>query len=148
MKTELESKLEELRYLRSQYESDKLKALEDLKSVHAQQIKQLESSQGVSSEELVAQRKTLESEFQIKIDEMTQSLKDSNEEKLKLTTDYDAKLAKAQAFYDNELQAIKEAGAASDNDQIAALKEAAEKMKKDHIFEVSGLFITTLFSHS
>ena len=140
MKSELELKLQLLDTLHIKYDKDKEHALQKLQYEHKHELDQLRKTLE-SKENDSAQNHELQREHSQEIEALSKQIAVIQEEKAQQGLDFEDKLKKAQAFYENELRVLKELKSADEKDQILALQEAAEMTRKDFEFRVS-VFIT------
>ena len=138
-KKEFEEKVLLLDKLKDEYERDKQKAIEELTEKHRRELEEALSSTEGSQKELLEAKEALERKFESEMQDLRDQLEKSDTEKKTLVEDYEGKLSKAQAFYENELEALKNAQNATATEQLEKLQEQYDKLKKDFSFQVGTL---------
>ena len=134
LKRDFDLKVQSIETLREQYEKDKRVIIEELTEKHRQELQNvLESQQGKEGDLLKAKR-ALEKQYETQLQELQDKLAQVSDAKDTACREYDEKLAKAQAFYENELEALRKSHSADAEERLQALREQHEKMKEDFAF--------------
>ncbi|XP_064602582.1 protein FAM184A-like [Liolophura sinensis] len=139
MKRDFEEQLQKFSDLKFDVESNQRQCIEELQKQHEQELLQLrETCQGKATD-FDSERLKLEELHKhniLKLEEQYEALKS---EKSKMMEDYEGKLSKAKAFYENELSVFKNAQSSSFEKELEALRLEQSKMKKDFAFQESEL---------
>uniref|UniRef100_A0A8C1GF83 Zgc:85722 n=1 Tax=Cyprinus carpio TaxID=7962 RepID=A0A8C1GF83_CYPCA len=107
MRHEFEEKLRSFSQVQAQFEQEKWRALEELKSVHRQEVQELlESQQNQSASSSVEQEK-LADLHRTELESLMERVEELTQSKVRLVEEYEAKLSKAQGFYERELEAMR-----------------------------------------
>uniref|UniRef100_A0A8C1BY50 Family with sequence similarity 184 member Aa n=1 Tax=Cyprinus carpio carpio TaxID=630221 RepID=A0A8C1BY50_CYPCA len=107
MRHEFEEKLRSFSQVQAQFEQEKWRALEELKSVHRQEVQELlESQQNQSASSSVEQEKLAEL-HRTELESLMERVEELTQSKVRLVEEYEAKLSKAQGFYERELEAMR-----------------------------------------
>uniref|UniRef100_A0A8C2E0C1 Zgc:85722 n=1 Tax=Cyprinus carpio TaxID=7962 RepID=A0A8C2E0C1_CYPCA len=107
MRHEFEEKLRSFSQVQAQFEQEKRRALEELKSVHRQEVQELlESQQNQSASSSLEQEKLAEL-HRTELESLMERVEELTQDKVRLVEEYEAKLSKAQGFYERELEAMR-----------------------------------------
>uniref|UniRef100_H2SZC0 Family with sequence similarity 184 member A n=1 Tax=Takifugu rubripes TaxID=31033 RepID=H2SZC0_TAKRU len=105
MRRSFEEKLRTFSQAQNQFEQEKKGALEELKAQHRQEIQDLlRSHQSQNANYSKDQEKLVQLH---KAEVLKQRMEELKQDKKRLVEEYEAKLSKAQAFYERELEAMK-----------------------------------------
>uniref|UniRef100_A0A4X2M9P2 Family with sequence similarity 184 member A n=1 Tax=Vombatus ursinus TaxID=29139 RepID=A0A4X2M9P2_VOMUR len=107
IRKKFEEKLESFSQLQVQFEKDKLRALDNLKAEHIQEIQELLQTQECHSASLSKGQEKVEELHRIEVEGLNKKLEELKLERKKLIEDYEGKLSKAQSFYEHELDTLK-----------------------------------------
>ncbi|KAK1793134.1 hypothetical protein P4O66_011540, partial [Electrophorus voltai] len=138
MRRDFEEKLRTFTQTQAQFEQDKQRALDELRSAHRQELQELlegrQPGQGATcwpDQEKLAelQRGELEALME-RVEELTQG-------KVQLVEDYEAKLCKAQAFYERELEAMRRAQQLTTENLLAWKRTEVELRKEFQVQEMA-----------
>ncbi|KAK2175048.1 hypothetical protein NP493_756g02026 [Ridgeia piscesae] len=130
MKKDFEEKLQMIDSLRSEYDLDKANALESLRAEHRHELEQVHLSQVEQASDLSDVKRHLEEMYERDVTQLKQRLEEVEQSKRTLTEEYDAKMAKAKAFYEKELEAMKNSQDSDRQKEMQELEERFKKMKK------------------
>uniref|UniRef100_A0A7N8X4V5 Uncharacterized LOC113127602 n=1 Tax=Mastacembelus armatus TaxID=205130 RepID=A0A7N8X4V5_9TELE len=107
MRRDFEEKLRAFSQAQAQFEAEKRRALEELRATHRQEVEELlnnQQNQSVSSTE--DQEKLAELHRQ-EVEALMERVEELTKDKVRLVEEYEAKLAKAQEYYERELEAMR-----------------------------------------
>ncbi|XP_073483267.1 protein FAM184A isoform X4 [Aquarana catesbeiana] len=102
-----EERIRSFMQLQVQFEKDKRAALEELRASHRIEMQDLLKAQHNQHATINKGQETLEEMHRLQVEDLNKKLEDLRLERKKLHEDYEAKLSKAQAFYEHELEALK-----------------------------------------
>lgn len=105
--------------------------LQEVEIKHAQELEQLRSFQRNQDTEWLNQCAVIEEKYSDEIRQLKEKLEASHVERLKMEEDYVEKLAKAQAFYEQELKALQQSETSSFEGELNALRVQQEKLRND-----------------
>ena len=125
-KKQFEERLKDFQATRKLLEEDRDKAVEQLSSKHHVEIDQLMKAHRVRYDEVVKEKQKLEKEFQQKLALAESSGDVAAEERRRIESEYQEKMDKLKAFYENELAASR---AMQETSNGAQLKEWENKEK-------------------
>lgn len=130
-KKKFEKQLEQFEEWKQNVDSEKEKALSDMKKAHEAEMVELQTFQRSQNTDWLDECGKVEDKFKEQITELKSQLENLHLEKTKSAEEYEAKLAKAQAFYENELAALKHSQMSMADNSSKVLLEEQEKLKKD-----------------
>ena len=133
-KKEFESRLSMLEMLKSQLEGDKEAALSSLRDKHQQELNELRQSRNADSDNVSAARDEIERKSRAELERLQSDIARLSSEKKQLAEEHDAKMVKAQAFYDKELEALRNSQNTSHQEQFTLLQTQYEELKRDGKF--------------
>lgn len=107
MRRSFEDKLRSFGSAQSQFEQEKKAALEELKSEHRQEIQELLRSHQSQNANYSKDQEKLVQLHKAEVDSLSERVEELKQDKKRLVEEYEAKLSKAQAFYERELEAMK-----------------------------------------
>ena len=137
-KKEFQERLQVLDTLKEKLEQEKREALEAQRQQHQQELEALSSSLQ-STSDLSAEQQRLQEQYKAEIEKLTQNCQDLTDEQKKLSEEHEAKMSKAQAFFEKELQALRDSQNSSSNETLQQLQEEHQKLIKDFAYEKSVL---------
>ncbi|XP_051881434.1 protein FAM184A isoform X3 [Pristis pectinata] len=115
IKDSFEDKLQQFMRLESQFDLDKQETLEELRAAHKLEIQNLLKSHQIQQETSDKQQEKLHQMLRAEL----VSMKNKNEElvleKQKVVEEFEAKLSKTQAFYEHEIEALKQSQQTSES---------------------------------
>uniref|UniRef100_A0A8C4EBG0 Family with sequence similarity 184 member Ab n=1 Tax=Dicentrarchus labrax TaxID=13489 RepID=A0A8C4EBG0_DICLA len=107
MRRSFEEKLRTFSQAQTQFEQEKRAALEELKAQHRQEIQELLRSHQSQNANYSKDQEKLGQLHKAEVDSLTERVEELKQDKKRLVEEYEAKLSKAQAFYERELEAMK-----------------------------------------
>uniref|UniRef100_A0A3Q1IZX3 Protein FAM184A/B N-terminal domain-containing protein n=1 Tax=Anabas testudineus TaxID=64144 RepID=A0A3Q1IZX3_ANATE len=107
MRRSFEDKLRTFSQAQTQFEQEKKTALEELKAQHRQEIQELLRSHQSQNANYSKDQEKLGQLHKAEVDSLTERVEELKQDKKRLVEEYEAKLSKAQAFYERELEAMK-----------------------------------------
>uniref|UniRef100_A0A3Q3WQ44 Protein FAM184A/B N-terminal domain-containing protein n=1 Tax=Mola mola TaxID=94237 RepID=A0A3Q3WQ44_MOLML len=107
MRRSFEEKLRTFSQAQNQFEQEKKVALEELKAQHRQEIQELLRSHQSQNANYSKDQEKLGQLHKAEVDSLTERVEELKQDKKRLVEEYEAKLSKAQAFYERELEAMK-----------------------------------------
>nr|XP_057920297.1 protein FAM184A isoform X2 [Doryrhamphus excisus]XP_057920313.1 protein FAM184A isoform X2 [Doryrhamphus excisus] len=107
MRRSFEEKLRTFGTAQSQFEQEKKAALEELKAQHRQEIQELLRSHQSQNANYSKDQEKLGQLHKAEVDSLAERVEELKQDKKRLVDEYEAKLSKAQAFYERELEAMK-----------------------------------------
>ncbi|XP_074521022.1 protein FAM184A isoform X1 [Halichoeres trimaculatus] len=108
MRRDFEEKLRSFSSSQAQFEAEKRRALEEMRTTHRQEVEELlnkQHNQSASSTE--DQEKLAELHRQEQVEALMERVEELTKDKVRLVEEYEAKLAKAQEYYERELEAMR-----------------------------------------
>ncbi|XP_033756582.1 protein FAM184A-like [Pecten maximus] len=130
-KKRFDNQLEQFEEWKKNVDSEKEQALSDMKKAHEEEMDQLRTFHRSQNTDWLNECAKIEDKFKGQIEDLKTQLDNLNVEKAKSAEEYEAKLAKAQAFYEKELAALKQSQNSFHESSSKELLEEREKMKKD-----------------
>ncbi|XP_060076587.1 protein FAM184A-like [Ylistrum balloti] len=130
-KKRFDKQLELFEEWKQNVDSEKEQALSDMKKAHQVEMDELRSFQRSQNTDWLNECAKVEDKFKGQIEELKTQLDSLNVEKAKSAEEYEAKLVKAQAFYEKELAALKQSQLSLHENSSKILLEEQEKMKKE-----------------
>uniref|UniRef100_A0AAX7VGI9 Protein FAM184A/B N-terminal domain-containing protein n=1 Tax=Astatotilapia calliptera TaxID=8154 RepID=A0AAX7VGI9_ASTCA len=107
MRRSFEEKLRTFSQAQAQFEQEKRATLEELKAEHRQEIQELLRSHQSQNANYSKDQEKLVQLHKAEVDSLTERVEELKQDKKRLVEEYEAKLSKAQAFYERELEAMK-----------------------------------------
>ncbi|XP_068609853.1 protein FAM184A [Brachionichthys hirsutus] len=107
MRRSFEEKLRTFGQAQNQFEQEKRAALEELKAQHRQEIQELLRSHQSQNANYSKDQEKLGQLHKAEVESLTERVEELKKDKKRLVEEYEAKLSKAQAFYERELEAMK-----------------------------------------
>ncbi|XP_076435119.1 protein FAM184A-like [Babylonia areolata] len=130
-KREFEEHLQAFEAWKLQTEAEHAAALQKMETLYVKEMDQLRSFQRSQDSDWLNQCAQIEEKFKADLTALEERLAASQAEKLKMEEDYSQKLEKAQAFYEKELQVLKQNQNSSFEEELSRLREQQEKLKQD-----------------
>ncbi|TRY74236.1 hypothetical protein DNTS_004491 [Danionella cerebrum] len=138
MRHEFEEKLRSFSQVQVQFEKEKRRALDELKSVHQQEVHEiLESQQNQSVSSSMEQEKLAEL-HRTELESLMERVEDLTQDKVRLVEEYEAKLIKAQGFYERELEAMRRTQQLT-TENLLAWKRTEVELRKDFQMQEAAL---------
>ncbi|XP_013402625.1 protein FAM184A-like [Lingula anatina] len=135
IKKHFEEQLSKFDQVKADFESNQRTALENLKKVHAKELEDLRNAQSSQQSDLSKERERLEQLYSQQIDQLKGQIEELNGDKKKIADDYEDKLSKAKAFYDKELDVLRNAQNSDMESRISDLLAQQNKIKKDFAYQ-------------
>ncbi|CAB1435067.1 unnamed protein product, partial [Pleuronectes platessa] len=107
MRRSFEEKLRTFSQAQAQFEQEKKAALEELKGQHRQEIQELLINHQSHNANYSKDQEKLGQLHKAEVDSLAERVEELKQDKKRLVEEYEAKLSKAQAFYERELEAMK-----------------------------------------
>ncbi|XP_070541260.1 LOW QUALITY PROTEIN: protein FAM184A-like [Ptychodera flava] len=108
VKKDFEAKLKHFEDMQTRYDKDKQAVIEDMRKAHAKEIDELLRAQHMQHSDLSGEKAKLEQRYRDEITQLQGKYEQLMTDKNQLCEDYEAKLSKAQAFYEKELAVLRE----------------------------------------
>uniref|UniRef100_A0A8C2DT60 Family with sequence similarity 184 member A n=1 Tax=Cyprinus carpio TaxID=7962 RepID=A0A8C2DT60_CYPCA len=137
MRRSFEEKLRSFGQLQSQFEQEKQQALEELRAAHRQEVQELLRSHQSQNANYSKDQEKLGQLHKAEVDSLTERVEELKQDKKRLVEEYEAKLNKAQAFYERELEAMKRTQQMTAENLLAWKKTEAELRKEFQVQEAA-----------
>uniref|UniRef100_A0AAX7V9F4 Protein FAM184A/B N-terminal domain-containing protein n=1 Tax=Astatotilapia calliptera TaxID=8154 RepID=A0AAX7V9F4_ASTCA len=128
MRRDFEEKLRSFSQAQAQFEAEKRRALEELRTTHRQEVEELLNNQRNQS--------ASSTEDQEKLAELHRQ-EELTKDKVRLVEEYEAKLAKAQEYYERELEAMRRTHQLTTENLLAWKRTEVELRKEFQAQEVA-----------
>jgi len=138
-KKDFEEKLKQFEVWKSGLNDDNEKLLNELRSAHEKEIEDVRSHFRDQNNDWLNEVKKVEDRFKGDLENLNLKFKELEESKVKMAEEYEAKLAKAQLFYEKELEAVMKHNNISQDEANRLLMEEKEKLKKDFAVQQNEL---------
>ncbi|XP_051912845.1 protein FAM184A-like isoform X1 [Hippocampus zosterae] len=106
MRRDFEEKLRAFSQAQAQFEADKRRALEELRSNHRHEVEELLNNQQNQSATSTEDQEKLAELHRQEVESLMERLEELTKDKVRVVEEYEAKLAKAQEYYERELEAM------------------------------------------
>lgn len=130
-KKDFEEKLKQFEVWKAGLNDEHEERLNALKSAHEKEIEDIRNSFKDQNNDFLNEVKKVEEKYKGDIESLHLKYKELEESKIKMADDYEAKLSKAQLFYEKELEAVMKQNNISQDEANRLLMEEKEKMKKE-----------------
>ncbi|XP_039603584.1 protein FAM184A isoform X3 [Polypterus senegalus] len=130
MRRSFEEKLRSFSQIHAQSEQDKRVAVEELRVTHQQEIQDMLRSHQTQNASFNKDQEKLSLFHKAEVDALNERVEELKIEKKKLVEEYEAKLSKAQVFYERELEAMKRTQQLTAENLLAWKKTEAELRKE------------------
>ncbi|XP_066533877.1 protein FAM184A [Hoplias malabaricus] len=130
MRRSFEEKLRSFGQVQAQFEQEKRQALEELRTTHRQEIQELLRSHQSQNANYSKDQEKLGQLHKQEVEALTERVEELKQDKKRLVEEYEAKLNKAQAFYERELEAMKRTQQMTAENLLAWKKTEAELRKE------------------
>ncbi|KAG7234444.1 hypothetical protein INR49_004778 [Caranx melampygus] len=107
MRRDFEEKLRAFSHAQAQFEADKRRALEELRTTHRQEVEELLNNQQNQSASSTEDQEKLAELHRQEVEALMERVEELTKDKVRLVEEYEAKLAKAQEYYERELEAMR-----------------------------------------
>ncbi|XP_012685130.2 protein FAM184A isoform X2 [Clupea harengus] len=126
MRRNFEEKLRSFGQSQGQFEQDKRQSLEEVRSSHRQEIQDMLRSHQSHNHNYSKDQEKLGQLHKTEVEALSERVDDLKQDKKRLVDEYEAKLTKAQAFYERELEAMKRTQQLTADNLLAWKKTEAE----------------------
>uniref|UniRef100_A0A8C9RST9 Family with sequence similarity 184 member A n=1 Tax=Scleropages formosus TaxID=113540 RepID=A0A8C9RST9_SCLFO len=130
MRRSFEDKLRSFGQAQAQWEQEKRQALEELRAAHRQEVQELLRSHQSQNASHSKDQEKLGQLHKAEVEALTERVEELKQDKKRLVEEYEAKLSKAQAFYERELEAMKRTQQLTAENLLAWKKTEAELRKE------------------
>lgn len=107
MRRDFEEKLRTFGQAQAQFEQEKRRAVDELRANHRQEIQELIRSQQNQSASSTVDQEKLAELHRAEVEGLMEQVEELTKDKLRLVEEYEAKLTKAQGYYERELEAMR-----------------------------------------
>ncbi|XP_056227065.1 protein FAM184A [Seriola aureovittata] len=107
MRRDFEEKLRAFSQAQAQFEAEKRRALEELRSTHRQEVEELLNNQQNQSATSTEDQEKLAELHRQEVEALMERVEELTKDKVRLVEEYEAKLGKAQEYYERELEAMR-----------------------------------------
>ncbi|KAG5277028.1 hypothetical protein AALO_G00112690 [Alosa alosa] len=126
MRRNFEEKLRTFSQAQTQFEQEKRQALEELRASHRQEVQDMLRSHQSQNQNYSKDQEKLGQLHKAEVEALSERVDDLKQDKKRLVDEYEAKLNKAQAFYERELEAMKRTQQLTAENLMAWKKTEAE----------------------
>uniref|UniRef100_A0A4W4ESZ2 Protein FAM184A/B N-terminal domain-containing protein n=1 Tax=Electrophorus electricus TaxID=8005 RepID=A0A4W4ESZ2_ELEEL len=126
MRRSFEEKMRAFAQVQTQFEQEKRQALEELRTAHRQEVQELLRSHQSQNASFSKDQEKLGQLHKQEVEALTERVEELKQDKKRLVEEYEAKLSKAQAFYERELEAMKRTQQMTADNLLAWKKTEAE----------------------
>uniref|UniRef100_A0A8C9Y615 Family with sequence similarity 184 member A n=1 Tax=Sander lucioperca TaxID=283035 RepID=A0A8C9Y615_SANLU len=130
MRRSFEEKLRTFSQAQTQFEQEKRAALEELKAQHRQEVQELLRSHQSQNANYSKDQEKLGQLHKAEVESLTERVEELKQDKKRLVDEYEAKLSKAQAFYERELEAMKRTQQLT-ADNLLAWKRTESELRRE-----------------
>ncbi|XP_031686394.1 protein FAM184A isoform X1 [Oncorhynchus kisutch] len=107
MRRDFEEKLRSFGQAQAQFEQDKRRAIDELRTTHRQEVQELLHSQQNQSANSTVDQEKLAELHRAEVEALMERVEELTKGKVHLVEEYEAKLTKAQGYYERELEAMR-----------------------------------------
>ncbi|CAB1331349.1 unnamed protein product [Coregonus sp. 'balchen'] len=107
MRRDFEEKLRSFGQAQAQFEQDKRRAIDELRAAHRQEVQELLHSQQNQSANSTVDQEKLAELHRAEVEALMERVEELTKGKVRLVEEYEAKLTKAQGYYERELEAMR-----------------------------------------
>ncbi|XP_068575959.1 protein FAM184A-like isoform X2 [Cebidichthys violaceus] len=107
MRRDFEEKLRAFSQTQAQFEADKRRALEELRATHRHEVEELLNNQQNQSATSTEDQEKLAELHRQEVEALMERVEEITRDKVRLVEEYEAKLGKAQEYYERELEAMR-----------------------------------------
>uniref|UniRef100_A0A8B9KRC5 Family with sequence similarity 184 member A n=1 Tax=Astyanax mexicanus TaxID=7994 RepID=A0A8B9KRC5_ASTMX len=130
MRRSFEEKLRSFGQVQAQFEQEKRQALEELRTSHRQEVQEMLRSHQSQNANYSKDQEKLGQLHKQEVEALSERVEELKQDKKRLVEEYEAKLNKAQAFYERELEAMKRTQQMTAENLLAWKKTEAELRKE------------------
>ncbi len=138
MRHEFEEKLRSFSHVQAQFDQEKRRALDEIKSVHCQEVQELLESQHNQSASSSLEQEKLTELHHTELESLMERMEKLTQDKVRLGEEYEAKLRKAQGFYERELEAMRRTQQLT-TENLLAWKRTEVELRKEFQVQESAL---------
>ncbi|XP_062379570.1 protein FAM184A [Sardina pilchardus] len=138
MRHDFEEKLRAFGLVQAQFEQEKRRAVEDLKSTHRHEVQDLLQSQQNQTASSTMDQEKLAELHRAEVEDLMERAEELTQEKVRLVEEYEAKLTKAQAFYERELEAMRRTQQLT-TENLLAWKRTEVELRKEFQLQEAAL---------
>lgn len=135
MRHEFEEKLRSFSQVQAQFEQEKRRAMDELKSSHRLEVEELLESQENQSVSSSMEQEKLAELHRTELESLMERVEELMQDKVRLVEEYEAKLSKAQAFYERELEAMRRTQQLTTENLLAWKRTEVELRKEFQVQE-------------
>ncbi|XP_030644009.1 protein FAM184A [Chanos chanos] len=137
MRHDFEEKLRSFGQMQAQFEQEKRRALDELKSVHRQEVQELLQNQQSQSASSSMDQEKLAELHRAEVESLMEQVEELTQDKVRLVEEYEAKLTKAQVFYERELEAMSRTQQLTTENLLAWKRTEVELRKEFQVQEAA-----------
>ncbi|AWP20363.1 putative protein FAM184A-like [Scophthalmus maximus] len=130
MRRSFEEKLRTFSQAQAQFEQEKRAVLEELKAQHRQEVQELLRSHQSQNADYSKDQEKLGQLHKAEVESLSERVEELKQDKKRLVEEYEAKLIKAQAFYERELEAMKRTQQLT-ADNLLAWKRTESELRRE-----------------
>ncbi|XP_041716567.1 protein FAM184A-like isoform X3 [Coregonus clupeaformis] len=138
MRRSFEEKLRSFGTAQAQFEQEKKLALEELKANHRQEVSELLRSHQSQNQNYSKDQEKLGQLHKAEVESLSERVEEVKGDKKRLVEEYEAKLNKAQAFYERELEAMKRTQQLT-ADNLQAWKKTEAELRREFQMQEAAL---------
>ncbi|XP_012692211.1 protein FAM184A isoform X2 [Clupea harengus] len=138
MRHDFEEKLRAFGQVQAQFEQEKRRSIEELKATHRQEVQELLQSQQNQTASSSLNQEKLAELHRAEVEELMERVEELTQEKVRLMEEYEAKLTKAQAFYERELEAMRRTQQLT-SENLLAWKRTEVELRKEFQLQEAAL---------
>ncbi|XP_048096268.1 protein FAM184A isoform X4 [Alosa alosa] len=137
MRHDFEEKLRAFGQVQAQFEQEKRRAIEELKAAQRQEVQELLQSQQNQTASSTLDQEKLAELHRAEVEDLMERVEELTQEKVRLVEEYEAKLTKAQAFYERELEAMRRTQQLTTENLLAWKRTEVELRKEFQVQEAA-----------
>uniref|UniRef100_A0A669BJT3 Family with sequence similarity 184 member Aa n=1 Tax=Oreochromis niloticus TaxID=8128 RepID=A0A669BJT3_ORENI len=137
MRRDFEEKLRSFSQAQAQFEAEKRRALEELRTTHRQEVEELLNNQRNQSASSTEDQEKLAELHRQEVEALMERVEELTKDKVHLVEEYEAKLAKAQEYYERELEAMRRTHQLTTENLLAWKRTEVELRKEFQAQEVA-----------
>ncbi|XP_063080167.1 protein FAM184A [Engraulis encrasicolus] len=137
MRHDFEEKLRTFGQVQAQFEQEKRRAMEELRASHRLEVQDLRQSQQSQTASSSLDQEKLAELHRAEVEALMERVEDLSQEKVRLVEEYEAKLNKAQAFYERELEAMRRTQQLTTENLLAWKRTEVELRKEFQVQEAA-----------
>ncbi|CAB1342792.1 unnamed protein product [Coregonus sp. 'balchen'] len=138
MRHSFEEKLRSFGTAQAQFEQEKKLVLEELKANHRQEVSELLRSHQSQNQNYSKDQEKLGQLHKAEVESLSERVEEIKGDKKRLVEEYEAKLNKAQAFYERELEAMKRTQQLT-ADNLQAWKKTEAELRREFQMQEAAL---------